>query len=278
MGIFDDAKTLTIGNKEVQSIKRVPDNAVLYEKPSIVSEITLLTDKSILSAYDNEQATLTAVVVDSDLNPVENVQVEFFKGSTSIGTSTTNSTGEASKVYSATGDGDVIIIAICNNLQDTVQLSDVFFYDPTEYVKTGVGGGDHSAIVRSGIDFVLPSKFELTFQMKCRGGAFRFNLCKNTSVGSNPQYGIFVEAAANTYWCAVRTTSNDGSYSSVTRENVYHSFKIRRDGSTIEFYIDGNLEVTKTATWIDDYHYAFYWSYWSDSTMSVKDLMIEEVI
>lgn len=71
--MFTDAKTVMIGNKEVQSI--VTNNGgVLYEKPTGYL-FTLATDKNFLSFSNNESATLTATLTENNRGvPDETVQ------------------------------------------------------------------------------------------------------------------------------------------------------------------------------------------------------------
>lgn len=63
MGIFDDAKTVMIGNKEVQSII-TSNGGVIYEKPSGWS-LTLTGDKSVMMT--GETATLTATLTNNNV-------------------------------------------------------------------------------------------------------------------------------------------------------------------------------------------------------------------
>ena len=68
--------------------------------------ISLTADKSVLSYYDSESATLSATVTENG-SAKEGATVEFFKGGTSLGTASTNSSGVATKTYSSTGAGDL---------------------------------------------------------------------------------------------------------------------------------------------------------------------------
>ena len=90
--------------------------------------IELTSDKSILSYYDSETATLTATVRENGV-VVSGKTVEFFKGSSSLGTATTNSSGIATKSYSSTGAGDVTFKATCESIDSsTITVEDCIFY------------------------------------------------------------------------------------------------------------------------------------------------------
>ena len=97
----------------------------------VVTSVSLTSDKSVLSAYDSESATLSATVLDGSSNPMSGETVTFYNGSTSMGTATTNSSGVATKSYSATGVGDVTFKATCESIDSsTITVEDCIFYDP----------------------------------------------------------------------------------------------------------------------------------------------------
>ena len=92
--------------------------------------LTLTADKSILSYYDSDTATLSATLLE-DGEPVTGETVEFWSGSVSLGTSQTNSQGVAEKVYSSTGSGDVSLSASVGTLSsETYIVEDCILYDP----------------------------------------------------------------------------------------------------------------------------------------------------
>ena len=93
--------------------------------------VSLTSDKSILSYADSESATLTAQLLDgSSSASVSGVTVEFFKGSTSLGTATTNSSGVATKSYASAGSGDISLTAEVGSLvSETYSIEDCIFYD-----------------------------------------------------------------------------------------------------------------------------------------------------
>lgn len=73
MGIFDDAKTVMIGNKEVQSII-TSNGGVIYEKPSGY-KLTLTADKSIIQT--NELCTLSATLTNNN-TPMAGETIFFY--------------------------------------------------------------------------------------------------------------------------------------------------------------------------------------------------------
>ena len=132
--------------------------------------VALTSNKSILSYYDSESAILTATVTDGSDNPVADVTVEFFNGSTSMGTATTNSNGIATKTYNSQGSGDVSITATANNENAEITISDRLYYwngliDRTSDFTTGLCEGGTAGRVTfdstKGIQFYHGSKATL---------------------------------------------------------------------------------------------------------------------
>lgn len=90
--------------------------------------IELTSDKSILSYYDSETCTLSATVKENGVGK-SGQTVEFFKGSTSLGTATTGSNGVATKSYSSTGSGDVSFTASVGSLSsESILIEDLYHY------------------------------------------------------------------------------------------------------------------------------------------------------
>lgn len=95
-----------------------------------IPTIELGINKSILSFYDSEQAVLTATVLNSQGQPLEGITVTFYKGETSMGTSTTDSTGVATLTYTSTGAGDIVFKAEAETVQSsTITIKDCYIYD-----------------------------------------------------------------------------------------------------------------------------------------------------
>ena len=92
-----EVASLTIGNKEIQSIVRVSDSKVLYEKAPQYS-ISLVSDKA--TASTGETVTFTATLLDGNNQPVSGETVTFTDGTNTLGTGTTNASGICSVSYS----------------------------------------------------------------------------------------------------------------------------------------------------------------------------------
>lgn len=99
--------------------------------------LSLSSDKDILSFVDGDSCTLTAIVLDENGTPVEDATVEFFNGSTSMGTEQTDSSGIATKTYSSTGAGDVTFKASVGMIVSEIySIEDCVLYDSTTSDKS----------------------------------------------------------------------------------------------------------------------------------------------
>ena len=179
------------------------DNFIIYslgDGESLPSSIVLSSDKSVLSYYDSESATLSATVLNSSSQPIEGVTVEFFNGSTSMGTADTNSSGIATKTYTSTGAGDISLTAQVSPLiSETYSLKDAYYYHESAFTST-----------QSNFNVPLPSNFEITFYTK------------RTSNSSNSAYLEIGGNSGNTALCGqiggsgmsrVRIYNSEGSSS-----------------------------------------------------------------
>ena len=103
--------------------------------PGEPASISLTSDKSVLSYYDSESATLTATVLDDEDTPVSgatvSIKVYDSTGTTLKETLTVTDVGDGTytAVYDSSGVGDISIVAECRNLQETYSIEDCINYD-----------------------------------------------------------------------------------------------------------------------------------------------------
>ena len=102
--------------------------SIVVSSPVTPASITLSTDKPIM--MKDETATITATVLDGNGNPCEGETVSFsVVDGESLGTATTNSSGECSVYYLGIGAGDLNIKAECRLLIQTYAIEDCINYD-----------------------------------------------------------------------------------------------------------------------------------------------------
>ena len=186
------------------------------------SSILLTADKSILSYADSESATLSATVLDGSSNPLEDITVEFFKGSVSLGTATTNSSGIATKTYASAGVGDVSFTAEVGMISsETYSIEDCWLYH-SQY------SNDETLNITLPSDYTMTWKSTKTATYACflSIGATNNNRVVAGVIGSNGLSGLW-NSVNGTY-----TTQN--SHGTITN-NVERESELTVSGTTVTF-------------------------------------------
>lgn len=124
----DNLTTQGVASTYDEGLTTLANKILDIQGGSGVRTLSLTSDKSILSYYDSDSAVLTATLLE-DGEPVVNETVEFFNGSTSLGTAQTNSNGVATKTYTSTGAGDISLTASDGTLSSEISVADCVRYD-----------------------------------------------------------------------------------------------------------------------------------------------------
>ena len=260
--------------------------SVTVSAPS-VSSITLASGDSVLSAYHNDKTDLIATVYDSNDNVLSGITVEFFKGSTSLGTATSDTNGVAMlyDAYTAVGAGDVVFTATDGSVtSSTVSVEDCIYYNSSEVSRTTTNG---STIYDSNMSVTLPSKCEISFGFwsNCSNsnGEHRFFLLPKSqfSTGTTqPQYALYIDQRGSNKGTLGKRENNStvGIVSNFTlTTSSWHTVKWVCDGTSIGIYVDDTLKSTQTISWIGNYSdYCFSMMRWTSSgTSTMKNAKIK---
>ena len=260
-------QSLHIGQKEIQTIERVSDGAILYQKDTSVIlptpiTMTVSATKDVLSLSHSDSTTLTATVFDNNNDIMENQVVTFKNGSTTLGTDTTDSNGEASYTYQSVGDGDITITVECGILTETYEINDYLFVPPlngtdsitkwstlTNTTENGVFQS-HGSYLSNGWD--NSGLWQLDFDV--RTSSWRYvGLMPFCDSAINP----FTDAKNNTYsvtcWegftcpggMGFSNISAPSSYSKKTATNTTYHMTIKKTASNrVEFILENNSAYT----------------------------------
>ena len=284
--------TLTIGGTSIStiisSVSRIgnysPTSSKLSEfKIKLLTKtfdgVSLTSDKSILSYSDSDSCTLSAQLTDSG-SPVSKsgVSVEFFNGSTSLGSALTDSNGIATKVYSSTGEGDVVFTAISGNIYSTnVNVEDCIRYDNATSDKTSnysthnlnplTFNSDHYEAYRSVgtsltstfyspvyIDDTLPQNFEMSVMYnssKMNTEQIEFIIAPNhpQTYSGTTELGIIVTDARRGLFHRVNGSATWYTESSTLSNNVWYTFYLKIEETTVTAKIlDENNNTIYTST------------------------------
>ena len=252
----------------------------------VVTSISLSTSKSILSKYDSESSLLTAIVRDQFNKPVPNQTVTFKRGTDTLSSVTTGSTGEATYNYVSTGGGDTSITANTGTLSNEVIIEDCIYFSPEERIFTK----DSATYIPFDNNLILelPSKYEWSVDLKQTGAAYdeehRMYLAPSEKVeeslisNKQPNPSIMVGYSYFDAQWGTRTTSSNVSGTPVSGlSGKYHSFKITRENESFNCIIDGENVSTKTFPNLHDGYsqFKFLMVIWGKGSMGVKNLKIK---
>ena len=228
--------------------------------------VELRSDKSILSQTHSESANLTAIVKENG-TVKSGATVEFFNGSTSLGTSTTDSDGIATKTYNSTGVGDVSITAQSGGASSSPYIiEDCQYNSNTE--KT-YGGTNNNQLYDSNLSIALANKQEISFDAKIGTTSaskdYRYWLLPKSLLSgmTYPSCAIYFDKKPTQIWLGKieNGTSTAIGYFN-TASNSYVRFKYVIEGTTVKLYADDVLLNTLSVSCMQNY------SDWSISLMT----------
>ena len=208
--------------------------------------IQLTADKSILSYADSESATLTATVLDGNGDGVEGETVTFYKGSTSLGTATTNSVGVATKSYSSTGAGDVSFTATVRSLVSVIFVVHDYLWCPkldgTETIHqvqntTTIANGEMyggSGYIGA---FDNTGNWEMTFQAKFSNTSCGIWLIKSDETNRDSNDILFIRETIYRHANGSGEGSPQYPYEGRLSSNTYYEFKLTKNGNTLSIQV-----------------------------------------
>ena len=236
-----------------------PDGVICYEKretptPVTMNSITLVSNKSILSAYDSDTTTLSATVLDDNNQPIPSISVEFFKDNTSLGSVTTNNNGIATKTYSADGSGELTFKAVTDNVEDEITIIDAKFYASNSAIDSQATTFDNRNVAF--FDYAIQYNETVYFKFNTKPTHCLIG------IGSSSQSGLVWEFNTNSTKCH-RNYSSGSSYSTNWLD------------STSELGIKVVYNGTRARG--DIYRNKVYWDYWQfNLTSTVQKLRIDK--
>ena len=235
------------------------------------SSIALTSNKSVLSYYDSESATLTATVTGSDNNPMSgqtvSIKVYDSTGTTLKETLTVTDVGDGTYTasYSSKGAGDLSIKAECMNLQETYVLEDCYYANTgttsTLTIDTGVSCTIEDGAIKitkstSGEKFVTcnydyyNSNQEITFTVPV------INSSTNVPLG----FAVYRSDGTQIYWAGY--SKSGGKFDSkggskTTTFSAGDTIRIVKSGSTLTAY-KGTTTISSVSTATSGIRLAFY--------------------
>lgn len=250
------------------------------------TSLVLQADKSILSHYDNDNCTLTATLYDNNNTPMEGLSVVFKNGDIVLDTITTDSGGVATYTYNSQGVGDVTITAECMNLTKTLSIEDCSYYNTNEVSRTTTNG---STIYDNNLSMSLSSNCEISYEIWSDNSNisgehryFLLPLSQYNSGTTQPQYALFFDQKGGDNGVIGKRENNStvaflNNFSCTG--STYHTIKYVKNGTSVKMYVDDELKVTETISWIDNYSdYSLSMMRWSSKgTSKIRNVKFKQI-
>ena len=265
---------LTVGSHTITAVCGSVNSSsvtVSVSSASVVTSLTVSADKSVLSYYDSESATLSALVKDQNGSVMSGQTVVFKKGSSTLATKTTNSSGVATYDYSASGSGDVTFTVECSNVSETYAIEDCLL------VKASHSETYSTTSVTFRHIYSMPSEMPVEITANIKSSSVKqYGLClKEGNNNTNNQY-IRV-GTEGTYKGATITSTQytqSNNTTSTPSANVSFPIKITYDGTNITGYIDGVSVISHSKTFNPLYVMLLAWGV-NSRTVTISDLKIK---
>lgn len=248
-------------------------NVTVINSPT---SLVLEADKSILSHYDNDNCTLTATLYDNNNTPMEGLSVVFKNGDIVLATITTNSNGVATYTYNSQGVGDVTITAEYMNLTKTLSIEDCSYYNTNEVSRTTTNG---STIYDNNLSMSLSPNCEISYEIWSDNtnttGEHRYfilPLSQYNSGTTQPQNALYFDQVGGNNG-NLGKRENNSTVPLLKNFNctssTYHTIKYVKNGTSVKIYVDDELKITATLSWIDNYSdYSLSMMRWSSKGTS----------
>ncbi len=230
-------------------------------------ELVVSSDKDVLSYYDEDSASLSATLTDNGVGiDGEVVSFKVYKESddslVETLTGTTNSQGVATVSYVSKGTGDLNIHceALQGSLVSEIYIEDCSYYNANEVSRTTTNG---STIYDNNLSMALPTNCEISHEIWSNNSNtssehryFLLPLSQYRSRATQPQYALFFDQlGGNNGFFGKRENNSTVALSNNFNctGSTYHTIKYVKNGTTVEIYVDDELKVTTTISWIDNY-------------------------
>lgn len=283
---------IRIGIMKQQSLKF--NNLIVYEldEPFVFvpvqsgsSLISIQSNKTVISAVNNESCILNATVLDRNNNPIQNQEVTFKLGTTILDTALTDENGEATYEFEAKGNGNISVSAEVGELSSNSLTIEDCIYAKMQQYDIVRSGSTVYGFLNDDVISDLPIQYSIEYSMKTSrnpesGSEHRLywvprELYNN---GNQPSYAMFIGFAySSAYSPCIQYGVRRGNTSCVERScsiDSWYNFKVDKLSDRFNYYNNGSF--------IDWYSFGYQynnWTFsyivWSDTTLSVKNIKIK---
>lgn len=241
--------------------------------------LKLISDKTTLSQYNSDVATLTAILLDGG-EGVAGEEIEFDFG-TGMGVYIeTNDQGVASTSYTSQGAGDLSMSITGDGLTSELEIEDCIYTHLSEYSLTRSSSSEVCTLIDSNLSLTLPSNFSFEYDYKGALNNARFGLFDNQYYNSNRNYSLTTQLGATDYTGVFRDTSTHGLDSGklYTDTTQYNSCKITYQNGIATWLLGGTNSASASLDWITSHNpYVIGTQTWNTGTIYVKNLKLKPI-
>ncbi|MBO5476285.1 MAG: hypothetical protein J6A15_00840 [Clostridia bacterium] len=195
-----------------------------------------------------------------------------------IGSGYTNSSGACTLTYDSQGIGDIVLTAQANinsSLSSEICIiEDCFNALLTEQSISNSSGTKISSVGLDTIYNIRNESFSLEFTHTGNGV---LNIGRKSSWSSSTaNYRATIGYADGKHYYATRTTSSDESYGDTASTSTEYQYKLTRNGSTLNFYVDDALIGTKSFSTFASYDdWSIYSIIWGSGTSTISNIKLK---
>jgi len=241
--------------------------------------LKLFSDKTVLSQYDSDIATLTAILLDNG-EGVAGEEIEFDFGNGLVAHVNTNDQGIATTTYTSHGLGDLSMSVRGDNLTSELKIEDCIYAKLSEYSLTRSSSSEVCTLIDNNLSLTLPSNFSFEYDYKGALNNARFGLFDSQYYNSNRNYSLTTQLGATDYTGVYRDTSTHGLDSGklYTDTTQYNSCKITSNNGTVTWLLGGTNRASTSIDWIATHNpYVIGTQTWNTGSIYVKNLKIKSL-
>lgn len=239
--------------------------------------LKLFSDKTVLSKYANESATLTAILLDEG-EGVAGEEIEFDLGTGVSPVIETNSQGVATTTYASTGAGDVTLSITGDGLESELEIEDCIYTHIPEYSLTRSSSSEVCTLIDNNLSVTLPANFSFEYDYKGALLNARFGLFDSAYYGSSRNYSFTTQLGTTDYTGVYRDTSTHGLDDGklYTDTTSYHNCKITSNNGVVTWLLGGTNSASASINWVTSHNpYVIGTQTWNTGTIYVKNLKLK---
>lgn len=254
-------------------------NKILQIEGESYKTLTLTSDKTVLSQYDSDTATLTATFLENG-EGVAGEEVEFDFGAGISILEDTNSQGIATTTYTSTGAGDLNLSVTADDLSSTLEIEDCIYANIDEYALQRNSSSEVCTLIDNDLSLTLPSNFSFECEYKGALSNARFGLFDSAYYNSNRNYSLTTQLGGTDYTPVYRDTSTHGLDDGklITDTKYYNSCKITCEDGTATWLLGGTNSASISIDWITNHNpYVIGTQSWNTGLIYIKNLKLKRI-